>query len=83
MPRLAWLTDIHLEFLEPDERLAFIDRLAESMPDLVLLGGDTGIATNFDSFLQIIERRLACPIYFVLGNHDFYRGSIAEGRATA
>jgi hypothetical protein len=83
MTRLAWLTDIHLEFLEPDERLAFVDQLTEFMPDIVLLGGDTGIASNFASFLQIIEMRLACPIYFVLGNHDFYRGSIAEVRATA
>jgi 3',5'-cyclic AMP phosphodiesterase CpdA len=83
MPRLAWLTDIHLEFLEPDARLAFVDYLAESMPDIVLVGGDPGIALNFASFLQILERRLACPIYFVLGNHDFYRGSIAEVRAAA
>jgi predicted phosphohydrolase len=83
MTRIAWLTDVHLEFLEPEARLAFVDHLAESMPDIVLLGGDTGIATNFDSFLQIMEKRLACPIYFVLGNHDFYRGSIAEVRATA
>jgi predicted phosphodiesterase len=83
MTCIAWLTDIHLEFLEPDERRAFVDRLAESVPDIVLLGGDTGIATNFAAFLQIFEKRLACPIYFVLGNHDFYRGSIAEGRAAA
>lgn len=83
MPRVAWLTDIHLEFLEPAERLAFVDHLAESMPDIVLIGGDTGIAPNFASFLQFIETRLACPIYFVLGNHDFYRGSIAEVRAAA
>lgn len=83
MKRVAWLTDIHLEFLEPDERLAFVDHLAESVPAIVLLGGDTGIASSFASFLQIIEWCLACPIYFVLGNHDFYQGSIAEGRATA
>lgn len=83
MTRLAWLTDIHLEFLEPDQRLAFVDHLAESVPDIVLVVGDTGIASNFASFLQIIERRLECPIYFVLGNHDFYRGSIAEVRAAA
>lgn len=83
MKRIAWLTDIHLEFLEPNERLDFVDHVAESTSDIVLLGGDTGIATNFDSFLQIIERRLACPVYFVLGNHDFYRGSIAEVRAAA
>jgi Icc protein len=81
--RIAWLSDIHLEFLQPDARLAFIDHLAESMPDIVLVGGDTGIASNFASFLQVLEMRLECPIYFVLGNHDFYRGSISQVRATA
>ena len=81
--RIAWLTDIHLEFLEPDERAAFVDHLAEAMPDIMLVGGNTGIASNFDLFLQILQTRLKCPIYFVLGNHDFYRGAIAKVRAHA
>lgn len=83
MPRITWLTDIHLEFLEPDMRVAFASQLAEDKPDIVLLGGDTGIASNFDSFLQILQTRLQRPIYFVLGNHDFYRGAIAKVRARA
>lgn len=58
MPRINWLTDIHLEFLEPDMRVAFASQLAEDKPDIVLLGGDTGIASNFDSFLQILQTRL-------------------------
>jgi len=83
MARIAWLTDIHLEFLEPDAVLPFVDYLAGFNPDVVLVGGDTGIAFNFASFLTIIEKRLKCPIYFVLGNHDFYHGSIAQVRAIA
>jgi len=83
MTRIAWLTDIHLEFLQPNEVPAFVDHLAEAMPDIALIGGDTGIASNFTSFLQVLEMRLECPIYFVLGNHDFYRGSISQVRATA
>jgi len=83
MTRLAWLADIHLEFLQTDEVPAFVDHLAEAMPDIVLIGGDTGIASNFALFLQILQTRLECPIYFVLGNHDFYRGSISQVRAIA
>jgi predicted MPP superfamily phosphohydrolase len=56
MTRVAWLTDIHLEFLESNGRLAFANHLAESMPDIVLVGGDTGIASNFASFLQTLEK---------------------------
>jgi len=83
MTRVAWLTDIHLEFLQPDEVPAFVGHLAEALPDIVLIGGDTGIALSFASFLQILQTRLKCPIYFVLGNHDFYRGAIAKVRARA
>ena len=83
MTRVAWLTDIHLEFLAPKERLAFVDGLTESTPDIVLVGGDTGTASNCAQFLQLIEMRLQRPIYFVLGNHDYYHGSIAQVRAAA
>lgn len=83
MKRVAWLTDIHLEFLEPREINVFIDSLAESKADIVLVGGDTGIASNFDIFLQRLAEKLRCPVYFVLGNHDFYHGSIREVRTRA
>lgn len=83
MKRVAWLTDLHLEFLEPHERAAFAERLALSFPEVALIGGDTGIASSFIPFLQLLETHLQCPIYFVLGNHDFYHGSIKQVRALA
>ena len=53
------------------------------MPDIVLVSGDTGTAVDFASFFQFLEMRLKRPIYFVLGNHDYYHGSIEQVRATA
>ena len=78
MKRISWLTDIHLEFLDTDEALEFIDKIASSSPDIVLIGGDTGTAKNLEFFLRAFDERLQCPIYFVLGNHDFYNGSIKQ-----
>ena len=83
MKQIAWLTDIHLEFLQPDKLHSFVDQLVHSKPDIVLVGGDTGIAVNFASFFEFLEMRLKRPIYFVLGNHDYYHGSISQVRATA
>ncbi|MDZ7362064.1 MAG: metallophosphoesterase [candidate division KSB1 bacterium] len=83
MTRPGWLTDIHLEFLQPKKLPAFADHVAEAMPGMVLIGGNTGIASNFALFLQIQQAHLECPIYFVLGNHDFYHGSMAQVRALA
>ncbi|MGA1823119.1 MAG: metallophosphoesterase [bacterium] len=81
MKRIAWLTDIHLEFLDLHALHAFIDHCIDSNPDIVLIGGDTGTADRVESFFKVLEARLARPIYFVLGNHDYYHGSITHVRA--
>jgi len=83
MKRLAWLTDIHLEFVTAEAIDAFCDRVADAAPDALLVGGDTGTASSFTRYLLSLEKRLRCPIYFVLGNHDFYGGSIATVRTIA
>lgn len=81
MRRLAWLTDLHLNFVTP----GLIDRLCravrEAGADAVLLGGDIGEALDVEEQLEGLDARLGLPIYFVLGNHDYYRGSIARVRA--
>ena len=78
MKRIAWLTDIHLEFVCAEAALAFIDQIAASSPDLVLIGGDTGTVRNLEFFLRAFDERIQCPAFFVLGNHDFYHGSLEQ-----
>ncbi len=81
MKRVAWITDVHLNFLGSDAVRAFLDRVAASGPDAVLIGGDIGEARDLVDYLNLIEAHLQCPVYFVLGNHDFYFGSIRALRA--
>ena len=83
MKRIAWLTDIHLEFLNTDEIDDFCQLLARSTPDVILIGGDTGNAPTLKAHLTRLADLWERPIYFVLGNHDFYSGSIAGIRAAA
>lgn len=84
MKRVVWLTDIHLEFVSSIED---VQTLCESVgalaPDYILLGGDTCIAPQFERYILMLEKQLHLPIYFVLGNHDFYRGSIMQVRSIA
>ncbi|MEK7404339.1 MAG: metallophosphoesterase [Acidobacteriota bacterium] len=80
MGRIGWLTDIHLNFLSEPERRRFYDSLHAAMLDAVLIGGDIGVAGSVELYLAEMEACLAVPIYFVLGNHDFYGGSIAAVR---
>jgi Icc-related predicted phosphoesterase len=78
--RLGWVTDLHLNFVHPHERAEFYGRLREQQLDALLIGGDLGEADSVASFLAELEHALTLPLYFVLGNHDFYRGSIREVR---
>ncbi len=78
--RLAWLTDIHLNFLNQSEITAFLESLPDSRPDSLVLTGDIGEADTISVYLAAIASKLGCPVFFVLGNHDFYRGSVAQVR---
>lgn len=75
--RLAWLTDIHLNFLNKVQLSEFIAELAGTGVDAYLISGDIGEAPTVEEFLRALHDNLPPPIYFVLGNHDYYRASIA------
>lgn len=81
MPTLAWATDIHLDFVKPRQVEALAAKLAEAGPDGVVLSGDLSHANTLEGHLGALAERLARPIWFVLGNHDYYGGSIAAVRA--
>ena len=75
MKRIAWLTDIHLNFLTTWQLDDFFAMLELPSFDSLMISGDIGEATDVIHFLNRFEE-LEKPVYFVLGNHDFYRGSI-------
>src|SRR4051794_2467983 len=78
--KLAWLTDIHLNFLEPNEVESFLQTVAQTPCDGMLLSGDIGEAPDVAYYLQSLDTPFQKPIYFVHGNHDFYGGSMAAVR---
>ena len=80
MKRIVWLTDIHLNFLQREDVETFLERVAAAEGDGVLISGDVSEAHDVVAYLEQIDEALACPVYFVLGNHDFYFGSIATVR---
>lgn len=75
-----WLTDIHLNFLDDAERHRFLETVRTEGGDALLLSGDIGEAPNVGAYLEEMANCFPRPIYFVLGNHDFYRSSLAEVR---
>jgi len=77
--RLAWLTDIHLNFVDGIERRRFLKAVGEQA-DAVAISGDIGESQDIAAYLREIDEFVEKPVYFVLGNHDFYRGSISKTR---
>lgn len=81
MQRIAWLTDLHLDVLNEAQREAAIAAWRDSSADAFWIGGDLGQAHSITDYLAQLDEALERPIYFVLGNHDFYRGAIRDVRA--
>jgi Icc protein len=77
--RLAWLTDIHLNFVDAIRLRQFLESVKQRS-DAVAVSGDIAESPDIAIYLGIMEETLQKPVYFVLGNHDFYRGSIANTR---
>lgn len=78
--RAAWLTDVHLNHLTLEREQEFLAQVAAGAPDAVLLGGDVSESPELLRHLRRAAAALAVPIYFVLGNHDYYFGSIRRVR---
>lgn len=76
--RATWLTDIHLNFLRPLALRSFYERIAAEQPQVLLVTGDIGESDSVVRF--VTELGQLAPVYFVLGNHDYYRSSIAAVR---
>ncbi len=78
--KLIWTTDIHLNFIDSVKLDDFCKKISCLNPDGVLIGGDIAESTSLVKILLILEQKIQCPIYFVLGNHDYYQGSIGDVR---
>ena len=78
--RVAWATDIHLDFLRPVAVTAFAEQIRDAAPDRVVLSGDLSTARALAGHLESLLTTLGRPIDFVLGNHDYYGASLADVR---
>jgi hypothetical protein len=81
MKRAIWLSDIHLDHLPPPDSALFLESIRKLSGTSIWISGDIGRADTIVEFLVQMESTLAQPIYFVLGNHDYYLSSINNVRS--
>ena len=75
--KIAWCTDLHLNFCGDRPVEEFIDRLKNSDAEAVFISGDISTGNFIGVHLKIIAA-VDLPIFFCLGNHDFYGSSFSE-----
>jgi predicted MPP superfamily phosphohydrolase len=78
--KLIWLTDIHLNFLGFEARMDFYQDIINASIDGLLISGDIAEAPSVSDHLKEMAKVIQKPIYFVLGNHDYYRGKVDSVR---
>lgn len=76
--KLLWITDPHLNFVHEEAIKSFCRKIKEKEPNAVVITGDIAEAPSIVSYLGFMDLNLEnkCPIFFVLGNHDYYHGTI-------
>ena len=80
--KLAWATDIHLDHATESARRRFCQAVSEQA-DALVVTGDIAESHILGTALTVLAELTGLPVYFVLGNHDFYRGSISTTRRQA
>jgi predicted MPP superfamily phosphohydrolase len=78
--KLAWVSDTHLDYVTDDNLITFAESLIVDNPSGIILTGDISNAKKLTYHLSAIEKIVDRPIYFVLGNHDFYGSGIETTR---
>jgi 3',5'-cyclic AMP phosphodiesterase CpdA len=74
------MTDIHLNFLSSRQIDHFLATAAATLADAFVISGDIAEAPSVCDYLERMVLYLKKPLYFVLGNHDYYHGSIERVR---
>lgn len=76
--KIAWLTDIHLNFLNSTERKKFYNQVDKTDSNTILITGDIAEASSICEVMHEFSVNTTKHIYFVLGNHDYYGGSVID-----
>lgn len=75
--KIAWASDVHVNFVTLKQFNEFVNSLKGC--DKLIISGDIAEAGSNIGYLSLLQS--AIPTYYVLGNHDFYNGSIEQEKA--
>jgi predicted MPP superfamily phosphohydrolase len=79
---LVWVSDFHLTFFDQEALFAIFKRIMLTHPSMLLLSGDISDGKHLADHLLAVVPAVNCPVYFVLGNHDYYLSSFGAIEST-
>lgn len=81
MSKMIWMTDIHLNVLGDNQIKKWLRYVKRCMPANIIgvcITGDITEAPFLEEHLALMSSILDVPIYYVLGNHDYWHSSFNE-----
>lgn len=78
--KIAWITDPHFDQCDIGRLEQLIKDIKQKKCDGVLVTGDIAEKGTTGIYLQFLQRGLDLPVWFVLGNHDWYDISRQRGQ---
>ena len=76
--KYLWFTDTHLDIVTPWNLIKFILHIRKEKPAGIFLTGDISNGLLIEWHLKLLATYIKCPIYFVLGNHDYHFSSMEK-----
>jgi predicted phosphodiesterase len=73
MMRLRYISDLHLEFIQPQHFQQFINKIVPGPNEVAILAGDIGNPRqpNYDIFMQYMSASFK-KTFVIAGNHEYY-----------
>lgn len=76
--KYLWYTDTHLDKVTPFSLFRFIHHIINENPKGIFLTGDISNGILTPNHLIVLAKFIKCPIYFILGNHDYHFSSFEK-----
>lgn len=76
--RIGLVSDIHLSHKDAGLWSQKLVRLADAKPDALFIAGDIADSHSVETALLSLESALSIPVFFVLGNHDYFGGTFDD-----
>lgn len=81
--KIGWISDAHLDHLSPKHLANFLEKVSAIEGEALVISGDISNALRLNYHLGVIGKASPVPVYFVLGNHDYYGGTLEDVRVLA